>query len=71
MEPRADDRAQGNTREMLLDYEDIQGPPLHPNCRCSMQPLLSEEAETRIQEIEDTGAVERERQRILAEEGNR
>ena len=63
--------AQGNTREMLLDYEDIQGPPLHPNCRCSMQPLLSEEAEARIQEIEDTGAVERERQRILAEEGNR
>ena len=25
---------------MLLDYEAIQGPPLHPNCRCSLQPRL-------------------------------
>ena len=25
---------------MTLDYEDVQGPPLHPNCRCSMQPVL-------------------------------
>lgn len=26
---------------MMLDYEAIDGPPLHPNCRCSMQPTLS------------------------------
>lgn len=26
--------------ELALDYEDIEGPPLHPNCRCSLQPQL-------------------------------
>jgi len=26
---------------MMLDYEAIDAPPLHPNCRCSMQPTLS------------------------------
>jgi len=30
----------GNRREMLMDYEDIDGPPLHPNCRCSLVPKL-------------------------------
>lgn len=30
--------ADGNA--MTLDYEDVQGPPLHPNCRCSMQPVI-------------------------------
>ena len=35
--------AEGKTREMLLDYEDVDGPPLHPNCRCSMLPEVGEE----------------------------
>lgn len=26
--------------ELELDYENIDGPPLHPNCRCSLQPKL-------------------------------
>ena len=31
--------ADGN--EFVLDYEDIGAPPLHPHCRCSMQPKIS------------------------------
>jgi hypothetical protein len=27
--------------EFVLDYEDIGAPPLHPHCRCSMQPKIS------------------------------
>lgn len=27
-------------KSMVLDYEDVMTPPLHPNCRCSMQPVL-------------------------------
>ena len=28
---------------MVLDYENVDGPPLHPNCRCSMLPEVGEE----------------------------
>jgi len=27
--------------EFVLDYEDIGAPPLHPHCRCSLQPQIS------------------------------
>lgn len=30
---------------LSLDYEPINGPPLHPNCRCSLQPRLISEYE--------------------------
>lgn len=29
--------------EMKLDYEDIDGPPLHPSCRCDLIPVLEGE----------------------------
>jgi len=35
--------ADGNQKSMVLDYEDVDGPPLHPNCRCSMLPEVGEE----------------------------
>jgi HK97 family phage portal protein len=35
--------ADGNQKSMILDYEDVDGPPLHPNCRCSMLPEVGEE----------------------------
>ena len=38
--------------EMVLDYEDIQGPPLHPNCRCSLQPRLRDDLEEIATDIE-------------------
>jgi HK97 family phage portal protein len=44
--------AEGNRREMLMDYENIDGPPLHPNCRCSMQPVLDDESEAILREAE-------------------
>jgi HK97 family phage portal protein len=44
--------AEGNRREMLMDYEDIDGPPLHPNCRCSLQPVLDDESEAILREAE-------------------
>jgi len=31
--------------ELNIDYEDIEHPPLHPNCRCSMVSILSDEYE--------------------------
>jgi HK97 family phage portal protein len=55
--------------EMVLDYEDIKGPPLHPNCRCSMQPVLSDALEREIREIEESGDIEAERRRINLEAG--
>jgi len=44
--------SEGNRREMLMDYEDIDGPPLHPNCRCSLQPVLDDESEAILREAE-------------------
>jgi hypothetical protein len=46
----------GNRREMLMDYEDIDGPPLHPNCRCSMQPVLVYDYEQIIKDMEADAA---------------
>jgi HK97 family phage portal protein len=42
--------ADGGT--LNLDYEDVQGPPLHPNCRCSLQPKLVSDYESIIAEAE-------------------
>jgi len=38
--------------EMTLDYEAVDGPPLHPNCRCSMQPKLIDDYESIYKEME-------------------
>ncbi len=27
--------------KMLVDYADVLGPPLHPNCRCDLMPIIS------------------------------
>ena len=37
---------------MVADYEAIDGPPLHPNCRCSLQPKLDDEYEDILKEAE-------------------
>ncbi|NBV60496.1 MAG: phage portal protein [Rhodobacteraceae bacterium] len=37
---------------MVADYESIDGPPLHPNCRCSLQPRLDDELEEILKEGE-------------------
>lgn len=51
---------------MTLDYEDVQGPPLHPNCRCSMQPKLPAELEAIVEDITDE-ELEAEGERLLME----
>lgn len=33
----------GKTRTMTLNYEDVEGPPLHPNCRCALMPVVPDE----------------------------
>jgi HK97 family phage portal protein len=38
--------------ELVLDYENVDGPPLHPNCRCSLQPTFVGELEEIAREIE-------------------
>ena len=44
--------ADGGT--LNLDYEDVQGPPLHPNCRCSLQPkLIADYEESQAQTVRD------------------
>ena len=42
---------------MILDYEDIDGAPLHPNCRCSMQPKLIDDYEQIIKDMEAEAAT--------------
>jgi HK97 family phage portal protein len=37
---------------MVADYESIDGPPLHPNCRCALQPRLDDEFEAEMQQAE-------------------
>lgn len=59
----------GKRREMVLDYEDVAGPPLHPNCRCSMLPVLDDEFEAISREIDASAAGEAERRRIAIEAG--
>ena len=48
--------ADGN--EMTLDYEAVDGPPLHPNCRCSMQPKLIDDYESIIKDMEKDLAMQ-------------
>jgi len=43
--------------ELALDYEAIDGPPLHPNCRCSMQPKLIDDYEQIIKDMEADAAA--------------
>jgi HK97 family phage portal protein len=38
--------------KMKLDYEEISAPPLHPNCRCAMQPTLVDDYENIAAEAE-------------------
>jgi len=35
-----------------LNYEDVTGPPLHPNCRCAVQPVLVDDYERIAREAE-------------------
>jgi hypothetical protein len=54
---------------LLLDYEDVAGPPLHPNCRCSMLPRLDPKMEEIARRIRESGDIEREARRINIEAG--
>lgn len=35
------DRGDKTASGAVLDYEDVGGPPLHPNCRCALVPVVS------------------------------
>jgi hypothetical protein len=59
--------ADGGT--MILDFEDVAGPPLHPNCRCSMQPQLEDDLEAIYRENRGQQAGDEERRRINLEAG--
>lgn len=59
--------ADGGT--MILDYETIKGPPLHPNCRCSMQPKLRADLEDIVREIGESGDIEAAQREINLEAG--
>jgi len=38
--------------KLTLDYEAVDGPPLHPNCRCSLQPRLIDDYENLFRELD-------------------
>jgi HK97 family phage portal protein len=59
----------GKNKEMLLDYEDVNGPPLHPNCRCSMQPAFDAEMEQIARDIEASPIAEETRRALNREAG--
>lgn len=45
--------------EIVLDYETVYAPPIHPNCRCFIEPILSaEEIRTHKEEGPDIGLEE-------------
>jgi HK97 family phage portal protein len=56
---------------MVLDFEDVTAPPLHPNCRCSMIPKLVSELDEITREIEDSGALARAQAEVNAEDAKR
>lgn len=53
---------------LVLDYESIQGPPLHPNCRCSLQPKLMDGYEQIALEAEQEAMAQQ--QALLAQQGD-
>jgi HK97 family phage portal protein len=61
--------AEGKNKEMLLDFEDVSGPPLHPNCRCSMQPAFDAEMEQIARDIEASPIAEETRRALNREAG--
>jgi uncharacterized protein with gpF-like domain len=54
---------------MMLDFEDVGGPPLHPNCRCSMQPAFDAEMEQIARDIEASPIAEETRRALNREAG--
>jgi hypothetical protein len=54
-------------KSMVLDYEDVKGPPLHPNCRCSLLPRLSDDLERLVDKAEASGAAAASVEAIMAE----
>jgi hypothetical protein len=48
---------------MVADYESIDGPPLHPNCRCSLMPKL----DGAYQDILDEALADQEAEFALEE----
>lgn len=36
-----DEEGNNITKSMLLNYEDVGAPPLHPNCRCTLVPIVN------------------------------
>ncbi|MFZ9375148.1 MAG: phage minor head protein, partial [Burkholderiaceae bacterium] len=49
---KGDTISAGKAGTMTLDYEDVHGPPLHPHCRCAVQPVLDENFEDIAAEAE-------------------
>ncbi len=43
---------------MDLDYSDVGGPPLHPNCHCGMRPVVDRSDKSKAIELEKAQALE-------------
>lgn len=49
---KGDTISAGKAGTMKLDFDDVHGPPLHPHCRCAVQPVLDENFEDIAAEAE-------------------
>lgn len=43
----------GDGQAMNLDYSDIGGPPLHPNCHCGMRPIIDTSITAGVKDAEE------------------
>ena len=52
MQQKGDTVAGADGGTYKLNYEAVDGPPLHPNCRCATQPVLVDDYENLAAEAE-------------------
>jgi HK97 family phage portal protein len=50
----------GNGDELVLDYDNVQAPPLHPNCRCDMLPVVADDFEELLSGLRDRASADRQ-----------
>ena len=46
--------------KMIIDYADVQAPPLHPNCRCDMIPVVDSDYEEMFSDMRAESQARRE-----------
>jgi len=61
------DRYEVGDSVMDMDYSDIGGPPLHPNCHCGIRPIVDTTIEASIREAEKKQLEDAEAEKAIKE----